>query len=139
MINHFTDPFRAEGRGKLDLQLVLPLHKMEQSRVKGEYQFTRNQLQPDPAMPVLTEASGRVEFTESQLGVRNGTARIFGDPVSVSGAAGPTAASSQRPGQPEHAGPAPGAGSALARSSVGYGGLEGQHCRDATGWCRVRA
>ena len=89
MINHFTDPFRAEGRGKLDLQLVLPLHKLEQSRVKGEYQFTRNQLQPDPAMPVLTEASGRVEFTESQLGVRNGTARIFGDPVSVSGGSRP--------------------------------------------------
>ncbi len=89
MINHFTDPFRAEGRGKLDLQLVLPLHKMEHSRVKGDYQFARNQLQPDPSMPVLTEASGRVEFTESQLNVRNGVARIFGDPVSVSGGSRP--------------------------------------------------
>ncbi|MCK6392763.1 YhdP family protein [Zoogloea sp.] len=85
MINHFTDPFQADGRGKLDLQLVLPLHKLNQSRVKGDYQFTRNQLQLDAAMPVLTEATGRVEFTESQLNVRSGAARIFGDPVSVSG------------------------------------------------------
>ena len=90
MINHFTDPFRAEGQGNLDLQLVLPLHKMDHSRVKGEFQFARNQLQLDPAMPVLTEAAGRVEFTESQLQVRNASARIFGgDPVSVAGGSRP--------------------------------------------------
>ena len=41
-INHFTDPFRVEGVGSLDLQLVLPLAKIEASRVKGEYQFARN-------------------------------------------------------------------------------------------------
>ena len=89
MINRFTDPFRAEGKGSLDLQLVLPLHKLTESKVRGDFQFAHNQLQFDPAMPVLTEASGRVGFTESLLTVKNGTARIFGDPVSVTGGSRP--------------------------------------------------
>lgn len=88
-INHFTDPFRVEGAGSLDLQLVLPLAKIEASRVKGEYQFARNALQVDPALPVFTEAGGRVAFTESQLVVKNGSARVFGDPVTVSGGTRP--------------------------------------------------
>ncbi|MBS0348410.1 MAG: TIGR02099 family protein [Proteobacteria bacterium] len=84
-INHFTDPFHADGTGSLDLHLSLPLQKMENSRIKGEYQFTHNQLQVDPAVPVFTEASGRLAFTESQLQIRSGTARVLGDPVSVAG------------------------------------------------------
>lgn len=84
-INHFTDPFRVEGSGSLDLQLVLPLARIEASRVRGEYHFARNALQVDPALPVFTEAGGRVAFTESQLVVKNGSARVFGDPVTVSG------------------------------------------------------
>lgn len=84
-INHFTDPFRADGNGSLDLHLSLPLQKMENSRVKGEYQFTHNQLQVDPAMPVFTETSGKLSFTESQLQIKSGTARVLGDPVSVAG------------------------------------------------------
>lgn len=88
-INHFTDPFRVEGSGSLDLQLVLPLARIEASRVKGEYQFARNALQVDPALPVFTEAGGRVAFTESQLVVKNGSARVFGDPVTVSGGTRP--------------------------------------------------
>jgi uncharacterized protein (TIGR02099 family) len=88
-INRFTDPFKTEGKGSLDLQLVLPLQRLAESKIKGDYQFSRNQLQPDPAMPVLTEASGRVGFTESLLTVKSGNARIFGDPVSVTGGSRP--------------------------------------------------
>jgi hypothetical protein len=57
-INHFTDPFRVEGVGSLDLQLVLPLARIEASRVKGEYHFARNALQVDPALPVFADAAG---------------------------------------------------------------------------------
>jgi len=85
MINHATDAFRSEGNGSLDLHLVLPLQKLESAKVKGEFQFSHNQFQPDPALPVFTEAGGRVSFTESQLMVRNGAARLFGEPVTVSG------------------------------------------------------
>ena len=88
-INHFTDPFRVEGNGSLDLQLTLPLHKLADSRVKGEYQFARNRLQVDPALPAFLDAGGHVGFTESQLSVKNGVARVFGDAVTVSGGTRP--------------------------------------------------
>jgi len=88
-INHFTDPFRVEGSGSLDLQLVLPLRKLSDSRVKGEYQFTRNRLQVNPTLPPFTEAGGRVGFTESQLTVRNGVAKVFGDAIGVAGGSRP--------------------------------------------------
>ncbi len=88
-INHFTDPFRVEGNGSLDLHLVLPLAKIETSRVKGEYQFAHNALRVAPSLPAFTEAAGRVAFTESQLVVKNGSARVFGDPVMVSGGTRP--------------------------------------------------
>lgn len=89
MINHFTAPFRAEGNGQLQLQLVLPLAGLEHSRVKGDYQFTRNQLRPDPALPLLAEAMGEVSFTERQLSVRNASARVFGDLATVAGGTRP--------------------------------------------------
>ena len=85
MINHATDAFRSEGNGSLDLHLVLPLQKLESSKVKGEFQFSHNQFQPDPALPVFTEAAGKVAFTEGQLVVRSGAARLFGEPVTVNG------------------------------------------------------
>jgi uncharacterized protein (TIGR02099 family) len=88
-INHFTDPFRVEGAGNLGLQLVLPLHRMTDSKVRGEYVFAHNRLQVDPALPVFADAGGRVGFTESQLTVKNGTARVFGDAVSVAGGTRP--------------------------------------------------
>ena len=88
-INHFTDGFRTEGVGTLDLHLALPLHRMETSRVKGEFQFARNKVQPDPVLPVLTDAAGRIGFTENQLVVRSGTALLYGEPASVSGGTRP--------------------------------------------------
>ena len=84
-INHFTDPFRVEGSGSLDLHLVLPLAKIETSRVKGEYQFAHNALRVAPSLPAFTEAAGRVAFTESQLVVKNGSARVFGDRMAAIG------------------------------------------------------
>lgn len=88
-IGHFTDPFRVEGSGTLDLQLVLPLHKIADSKVKGEYQFAHNRLQVAPALPVFADASGRIGFTESQLSVKNGVTKVFGETVNVSGGSRP--------------------------------------------------
>ena len=88
-INHFTDPFRVEGRGSLDLQLSLPLARLADSRVRGEYQFAHNRLQVAPALPVFADAAGRIGFTESQLSVKNGSARVFGDLVGVAGGSRP--------------------------------------------------
>lgn len=88
-INHFTDPFQVEGNGALDLHLTLPLRKLADSKVRGEYVFSRNQLQVAAGMPVFAEAAARVGFTESQLTVKGGTTRVFGEPVSVAGGTRP--------------------------------------------------
>lgn len=88
-IGHFTDPFRSEGAGSLDLHLSLPLHDLPKSRVKGEFQFAHNRFQPDPALPVIVEAGAKVGFTESQMTIRQGVGRVFGEAVSVSGGTRP--------------------------------------------------
>jgi uncharacterized protein YhdP len=72
MINHFTDPFRAEGRGKLDLQLVLPLHKWSSPGSRASTSSPATSFSPTRPCRSSPRRRGRVEFTESQLGVRNG-------------------------------------------------------------------
>ncbi|MCZ7654220.1 MAG: DUF3971 domain-containing protein [Rhodocyclaceae bacterium] len=46
-IDRFTEGMQAEGQGKLALKLTLPLRRLEQSKIDGDYQFLRNALVVD--------------------------------------------------------------------------------------------
>lgn len=83
MINGFTDGMRAQGQGRLGLNLTLPLQAMSKSRVSGNYQFINNQLLPAPGFPALDQVNGRLEFTESSVRVPGATASFLGGPLSV--------------------------------------------------------
>lgn len=85
MIDGFTDGIRAEGRGRLQLRLELPLDELARTRIAGEYRFTGNNVTVDPRLPPVERASGRVNFTESTLALNEVRGQLFGGPVALSG------------------------------------------------------
>ncbi|MDY0012472.1 MAG: YhdP family protein [Rhodocyclaceae bacterium] len=84
-IQHFTDDMGAEGSGALDLELVMPLRRMEDTTVKGDYRFSANRLRVVRSLPPITEAAGRVAFTASTLAVPEARGKLFGEPLTLSG------------------------------------------------------
>ncbi|MBI2296054.1 MAG: TIGR02099 family protein [Betaproteobacteria bacterium] len=83
MIEHFTAGWKAQGSGKLTLKLEIPLGATGQSKVTGAYQFANNTVVLDPDLPVLEQASGRVEFTESSVRVQNVSGTVLGGPLTI--------------------------------------------------------
>ncbi|MDD5296093.1 MAG: YhdP family protein [Rhodocyclaceae bacterium] len=83
-IEHFTEGMAADGGGNLQLSLVLPLRHLQDSTVRGDYQFVNNRLTPDPDLPPITEINGRLQFTGDAVTVKNATGHILGGPLSLS-------------------------------------------------------
>ncbi|MCX7158977.1 MAG: DUF3971 domain-containing protein, partial [Proteobacteria bacterium] len=52
----------------------------------GQYQFTANNLTVDARLPQIERATGRVEFSDSGIAIRDVRGVLFGGPVAVSGA-----------------------------------------------------
>ncbi|MDT3668719.1 MAG: YhdP family protein [Aromatoleum sp.] len=85
-IGGFTDGMQAEGNGALDLKLVMPLHHVSDTTVKGEYRFTGNRLKVVDALPPLLNAVATVRFTENDLAIPEGRARLYGEPMQLTAA-----------------------------------------------------
>jgi len=79
----FTANMGAAGNGKLQLKLDLPLAHLTETRVAGSYQFIGNQVSIDMDWPPVTQASGRLEFTESGVSMRAVNAQFLGGPVTL--------------------------------------------------------
>jgi uncharacterized protein (TIGR02099 family) len=77
-IDQFTEGMKAVGNGRLDLAITLPLRQLDNSTVRGEYQFRNNQLQPLDALPPITQVNGRLRISESTVAVDEMTGRLFG-------------------------------------------------------------
>lgn len=82
-IGGFTDGMRAEGRGTLDLRLVLPLKEIAESTVDGEYRFGANRLWLVEGLPVLEDAGGRLRFTADTLSMPEARAQFLGAPARI--------------------------------------------------------
>lgn len=83
MTGGFTANMVAAGNGRLQLKLDLPLARLAESKVAGSYQFSANQLSLDARWPPVTQASGRLEFTESGVSMRAVNAQFLGGPVTL--------------------------------------------------------
>jgi uncharacterized protein (TIGR02099 family) len=83
MIDRFTDGMQVQGRGRLQLKLVLPLQATRDSKVSGSYQFVNNHLVAEPDLPPFEQLNGRLEFTESAVRVPSASAVLLGGPVSI--------------------------------------------------------
>ena len=86
-IDGFTDAMRAEGNGKLDLKLVMPLHDIDNSTVKGDFRFAANRLWLVEALPPVDDAAGSVSFTEKDLAIPDARGRLFGEPMQLTAGA----------------------------------------------------
>lgn len=82
-IDRFTEGMKASGNGRLDLALDLPLRRLHQTRVRGDYRFINNRVQPVPGLPEITEVNGQLAITESTVTAQEITGRGFGGPVRV--------------------------------------------------------
>jgi len=82
-LDGLTDRWTAEGRGRLNLHLELPVDKLERAKVAGSFQFANNGLQMGPGEATLAQVTGRVDFTESGASARNLTALAFGGSLSA--------------------------------------------------------
>lgn len=80
-IDHFTDGMRAEGKGRLALQLVMPLRSVDQTTVQGSFHFAANRLWLLEGLPALEAASGQLNFTADTLAIPEARARLLGEPL----------------------------------------------------------
>ncbi len=83
-IDNFTDGMKAQGEGRLNLQLELFLRRMADSRIKGDYEFLNNQVTVEPGLPPITQANGRLHFTDAGISVKEITGQFLGGPMKLS-------------------------------------------------------
>ncbi len=81
-IKSFTDELKAAGDARLDVDLDLPLHQINDSVIKGELTVQNNHVTLDPRLPPFEHFGARIAFTEHSFNVRDGHALMFGEPLS---------------------------------------------------------
>lgn len=82
-IDGFTEGWKAHGPGRLALSLNIPMRAKHKIKVAGSFQFDGNTVTTHPALPVVEQATGRVEFTNSSVRARGITALALGGPVTI--------------------------------------------------------
>ncbi len=81
-IGHFTEEMRAQGNGKLDLKLLLPLNRLADARIDGRYRFLGNRVRVDADLPPLNEVYGSLQFSGDALKAEGMRATLLGMPLS---------------------------------------------------------
>ncbi|MBE0625067.1 MAG: TIGR02099 family protein [Burkholderiales bacterium] len=89
LTSEITAAMSATGRGKLKLKLDLPLARLPETTVAGSYQLAGNQVSFHADWPPLSQAGGRLEFTEHGVSLRAANAQFLGGPVTVDVASRP--------------------------------------------------
>lgn len=82
-LDHFTAGMKAVGNGSLNLELDIPLRHAQDTKMRGDYRFQNNQLQPLAGLPPLTQVNGRLQLTESTATAQDIVGRVFGGPLKV--------------------------------------------------------
>ena len=82
-IDHFTEGMKAVGNGSLQLELDIPLRHALDTRMRGDYRFQNNQLQPLAGLPPLTQVNGRLQITENTVAAQDIVGKVFGGPLKV--------------------------------------------------------
>jgi uncharacterized protein (TIGR02099 family) len=83
MTDSLTEGMRANGNGRLSLQLDLPLARLADTKVNGEFEFVDDQLAWSPDMPTLDRVKGKLYFSEKELRASGITAEMLGGPANI--------------------------------------------------------
>lgn len=82
-IDRFTEGMKARGNGSLNLELDIPLRHAVDTKMRGDYRFQNNELEPVSALPPLTQVNGRLLLTEKSVLAQDITGKVFGGPLKV--------------------------------------------------------
>ena len=86
----FTDALKTAGRGKLLLELNIPLQDSEAAKYKGIYKVTNGTIfaNADIGLPELSKLNGNLTFNENGLSGSNISTEVLGGPAQFSLATG---------------------------------------------------
>jgi len=81
----FTDDLKTTGRGKLLLDLKIPLQNSEATQYKGFYKVSNGSIfaNADIGLPQLNKINGNLTFSENGLAANNVSAEIFDSPAQL--------------------------------------------------------
>ncbi|MCI4439929.1 YhdP family protein [Tibeticola sp.] len=81
----------TEIKGNLrgQIQLKVPIHQAQETRVQGSFALDGNDLRWAPEVPLLERLRGRVAFTESSVTLSGVQGRIYGGDARIEGGARP--------------------------------------------------
>ena len=79
------DQAQASGALELGLQLDMPLHDTNATRVRGQLRFAGNELRIGPESPPLQALHGVLNFSESGFDIPAANAQMVGGPLHFSG------------------------------------------------------
>ena len=79
------DQAQASGALELGLELDLPLHDTNATRVRGQLRFAGNELRIGPESPTLQALHGVLNFSESGFDIPAASAQMLGGPLRFSG------------------------------------------------------
>ena len=82
-LDGFTDNIVAQGSGKLNLKLEIPLRGEQQVKVAGKYHFLDSEIDFSPRLPSLRKVNGDLLFSESGASTTNIVANILGGPAKL--------------------------------------------------------
>lgn len=85
MIDGALAKARAGGAAELDLRLLLPVDKIQDSKVAGTVTLAGNDIQVMPDTPALSRARGTVLFNERGFQLKGAQARALGGDVRLEG------------------------------------------------------
>jgi uncharacterized protein (TIGR02099 family) len=85
MTSHALTKARALGPADVRLELQLPIHRIEQSRVLGTVTLAGNDVQITPDSPAMTRARGSIAFSEKGFHLVGTQARALGGDVRLEG------------------------------------------------------
>jgi uncharacterized protein (TIGR02099 family) len=77
-LDGFTEGVKANGDGKLNLQLDIPLTGEAPVKVRGDYHFVNNEIDLGENIPLLRKVNGALQFTESSVSAGGISAQILG-------------------------------------------------------------
>lgn len=84
MIGGFTRGMKAQGNGRLALELRIPLDRGRDASVAGTYQFVDNRVTGSDSIPDMANLNGTLAFTDNGAKLTNATASIFDGPTRFS-------------------------------------------------------
>ena len=79
------DEAQAGGTVEVALELAMPLDDVDATRVRGQVRLAGNDLQWSPAVPMLRELRGTLDFTEQGFRVTQASARLLGGELRFAG------------------------------------------------------